>query len=281
MTSWPDAGTARAFRPADTSPARTARSFVAAPGGGAGTAQPRAFTGIRLPRSPADEEALRAEREAARTAGYAAGWAAGMRQAAEEAAAERLAARHAAQEAARAQAAAQAAALARAEAAVRSAADALRAERQPTVAALADTVLELALDLAGAVLDREVSLMASPVHEAVQRALRPLDATLPVTVRVHPDDLAALTGDGRTGAGATGEALKDGAGAADAGRVSFLPDPTVTPGDAIARQGDTDVDAGLRASVARALEALVSPEAATGSPVAAGGGIDEVTGRPA
>ncbi|WP_432572509.1 FliH/SctL family protein, partial [Kineococcus sp. SYSU DK005] len=160
--------------------------------------------------------------------------------------------------------------------AVRSAADALRAERQPTVAALADTVLELALDLAGAVLDREVSLMASPVHEAVRRALRPLDAQLPVTVRVHPDDLGALTGDGRSE-----EGLKDGDAGADAGRVSFLPDPTVTPGDAIARQGDTDVDAGLRASVARALEALVSPEAATGSPVGAGGGIDEVTGRPA
>ncbi|MCI2240610.1 flagellar assembly protein FliH [Paenibacillus sp. TRM 82003] len=280
MTSWPEArtGSPRAFRPADTSPSTGPRPFVTAPGGGVGS-QPRAFTGMRLPRSAADTEALRAEREAARTAGWAAGWAAGMRQAAEEAAADRLAARQAATAAAAAHEAQRAAALARAESAVRQAADAISAQRLPAVAALADTVLELALELAGAVLDREVTLMASPVHEAVQRALRPLDDERPVTVRVHPDDLDALTGDGRTGEDPAGDALKGAAGAADAGRVSFLPDPTVSPGDAIARQGDTDVDAGLRASVARALEALVSPDALAGAPAAGGAGSAEVTGQ--
>ncbi|WP_432484532.1 FliH/SctL family protein [Kineococcus esterisolvens] len=279
MTSWPEAPARgpRVFRPADTSPAPTPRAFVTAPGGG-GASQPREFTGIQLPRNAADTEALRAEREAARTAGWAAGWAAGMRQAAEEAAADRLAARQAAQDAARALAAQQAAALARAESAVRGAADALSAERLPTVAALADTVLELALELAGAVLDREVSLTASPVHDAVRRALRPLDDERPVTVRVHPDDLAALTGDGRTGGDPLGDQLKGTAPAADAGRVTFLPDPAVSPGDAIARQGDTDVDAGLRASVARALEALVSPDGPAGAPAAGGAGGAEVTG---
>ncbi|WP_432493385.1 FliH/SctL family protein [Kineococcus gypseus] len=279
MTSSPEAG-ARGFRPARGAGSGTAPgpAFAPVPGAGARTGgQPRPFTGLQLPRSAADEAALRAERESARTAGWAAGWAAGMRRAAEEAAAERLAARHAAQEAARAAETARAAALARAESALAAAAAALRAEREPAVAALADTVLELALDLAGAVLDREVSLMASPVGEAVQRALRPLDARLPVTVRVHPDDLLALTGDGRPGGAGTVGDLKGADGAADAGRVSFLPDPTVTPGDAIARQGDTDVDAGLRASVARALEALVSPDAAA----AAGAGSAGSAGQPA
>ncbi|WP_337063046.1 FliH/SctL family protein [Kineococcus sp. G2] len=244
---------------------------MAAPGGPDARA-PREFTGIRLPRNAADTEALRAERESARTAGWAAGWAAGMRQAAEEAAADRLAARQAATAAAAAHESRRAAALARAEAAVLTAADGISAQRLPSVAALADTVLELALELAGAVLDREVSLMGSPVHEAVQRALRPLDDHQPVTVRVHPDDLAALTGDGPTGGDPAGGALKTPGAPADAPRVTYLADPTVSPGDAIARQGDTDVDAGLRASVGRALAALVSPEA---------GGSAEVSGSPA
>jgi flagellar assembly protein FliH len=46
--------------------------------------------------------------------------------------------------------------------------------------------------------------------------------------------------------------------------VTYLPDPTVQPGDAVARQGDTEVDAGLRASVSRALEALVGTEGSNG-----------------
>ncbi|WP_345713947.1 FliH/SctL family protein, partial [Kineococcus glutinatus] len=134
---------------------------------------------------------------------------------------------------------------------VLTAAGALRARQDPTLGALADTVLELACDLAGAVLDREVSLMSSPVGEAVRRALRPLDAMQPVTVRVHPADLSTLVGDG----------LKDDGAAADAGLVNYVADSTLEPGEAIARQGETEVDARLRTSVARALEALVGDDA--------------------
>ncbi|WP_369069041.1 FliH/SctL family protein [Kineococcus terrestris] len=257
----------RAFVPADTAPARAPRTFVAAPASpGAGV--PQRFTGFQVPRGPGDEEAARAQREAARAAGYAEGWAEGMRQASERAAAERLAERQASRASAAAHEAHRAQVLARAEGALLDAADAVRAEREPTVGALADTVLELALDLAGAVLDREVSLASSPVLEAVQRALRPLDATRPVTVRLHPQDLDALTGPEGPGAHhPSGAALKGPDGGADAQLVTYLPDPTLQPGDALARQGDTEVDAGLRASVARALEALVSPEAAARSEV--------------
>ncbi|PRY18217.1 flagellar assembly protein FliH [Kineococcus rhizosphaerae] len=218
--------------------------FVAVPA--ATSTSPRGFVGLDLAQREDGEELVRL-REQARTEGYAAGWAAGMRQAAEKAAAELEAQKEAAHVAARLDRDERRAARTRAEEALLAAGDALRAEREPAIGALADTVLELALELAGAVLDREVQLMDSQVGEAVRRALKPLDAEKPVTVRVNPADLMVLTGD----------ALKGKHSLSDTELVSFLPDPTVQPGDAIARQGDTEVDAGLRASVSRALAALV------------------------
>ena len=263
MTSSPDAGTftvahvSRGFVPAGTgtgtAPGQAARVFQAAPA--AAGAAPREFDALRLPTSAAESEETARIRESARTAGFAEGWAQGMRASAVQAEADRRAALAAAQASAEAHEERRAALLRRAEAAVAAAAESLRAQRDPTVAELADTVLELACDLAGAVLDREVSLMASPVLEAVQRALRPLDATLPVTVRVHPEDHAVLVGDDPTG-----EGFKESAAGADAPLVSFVSDRSLQPGDAIARQGNTEVDAGLRASVSRALEALVGAE---------------------
>ncbi|MEZ0493734.1 FliH/SctL family protein [Kineococcus sp. TBRC 1896] len=241
------------FQPADTRPGTTRepRVFLAVPA--AASTSPRGFVGLDLTRRE-DTADLVQLRERARTEGYAAGWAAGMRQAAVRAEAEAEAQREAALVAARTDRDERRAARARAEEALLAAGDALRAEREPAIGALADTVLELALELAGAVLDREVQLMDSPVGEAVRRALAPLDAEKPVTVRVNPADLSALTGD----------ALKGRHASSDAELVSFLPDPAVQPGDAVARQGDTEVDAGLRASVSRALAALVG-EGETGA----------------
>lgn len=262
MTSSPEGHRpGRGFEIADTrAGTRTPRRFIAAPAEAKGTV--RAFRGLDLP-TGAESEAARVARESARAAGYAAGWAQGLRQASEQAAAAAQAQQAEWDQADRLHDAQRQAARRRAEEALTHAARALRAERAPSVAELADTVLELALDLAGAVLDREVDLMPSPVRAAVERALRPLDDQLPVTVRVHPDDLSALTGDGRTDG-----ALKDGAAPADAGRVTYLPDASLSPGDAIARQGDTDVDAGLRAAVGRALAALVGPGPGTGGTTA-------------
>lgn len=241
------------FQAADTRPTTTRepRVFVAVPA--ATSTSPRGFVGLDLAQRE-DTAELAQLREQARTEGYAAGWATGMRQAAVRAEAELEAQREAAHTAARLDRDERRAARGRVEEALLAAGDALRAEREPAIGALADTVLELALELAGAVLDREVQLMDSPVGEAVRRALAPLDAEKPVTVRVNPADLSALTGD----------ALKGRHASSDAELVSFLPDPTVQPGDAFARQGDTEVDAGLRASVSRALAALVG-EGETGA----------------
>lgn len=237
-----------AFGSADARPAaREPRTFAAsATTGSQGPAAPRAFVGLDLTERE-NSQAVQAVREQARTEGYAAGWASGMRQASLRAAAELEAQQAAAHAAARLDRDERRAARNRAEEALLAAGDALRAERDPAIGALADTVLELALELAGAVLDREVQMMDSPVGEAVRRALAPLDREKPVTVRINPADLMALTGDGLKGRHAT----------ADAELVTYLPDTTVQPGDAVARQGETEVDAGLRASVARALGALV------------------------
>ncbi|PPK94513.1 flagellar assembly protein FliH [Kineococcus xinjiangensis] len=235
------------FVAADTAPAPAPRTFVAAPAGG-GT--PQAFNGMQLPTTGAAAEEAAKLRESAKTAGFAEGWAQGMRKAAEQAALDRAADRSAAEASQRAHDAQRAAVLRRLELAVLAAADDLRDRRDPEVASLADTVLELACDLAGAVLDREVSLMADPVLEAVRRALRPLAPSEPVTVRVHPADLSVLVGDG----------LKEDGAPADAGLVTYVSDSSLQPGDAIARQGDTEVDASLRASVSRALDALAGNE---------------------
>jgi len=238
----------RGFTPAfaTTPSARDPRLFVAE--ASVATAE-KAFTGLDLTERD-NSEAVRAVREQARTEGYSAGWAAGMRQASVKAAAELEAQKDAAHTAARLDRDERRASRNRAEEALMAAADALRAEREPAIGALADTVLELALELAGAVLDREVQMMDSPVGEAVRRALAPLDGEKPITVRLHPEDLSALVGDGLKGRHAL----------ADAELVTYLPDTTVQPGDAFARQGETEVDAGLRASVARALGALVGED---------------------
>ncbi|GAB7189400.1 hypothetical protein NUM3379_01060 [Kineococcus sp. NUM-3379] len=266
MTSSPESGftaglpgirAARAATSRAATPTAPVPAFQAAPGAATrtSTGEAREFDALRLPSSGAEAEETTRIRESARTSGFAEGWAQGMRAAAAQAAADHEAAQAAVRSAAEDHEVRRAAALRRATAAVQAAADALRAERDPTVAQLADTVLELACDLAGAVLDREVSLLSSPVLEAVQRALRPLDATQPVTVRVHPDDLVVLLGDGPVG-----EALKESGLDADAGLVSYVGDRTMQPGDAVARQGNTEVDASLRASVSRALEALTGAE---------------------
>ncbi|MFB9376567.1 FliH/SctL family protein [Kineococcus gynurae] len=239
MTSSPDA-----FVPAALGPAAANRPRVFAAAPVTTTSRPeRTFTTFEVPADPA---AVRV-RESARAAGYAEGWSAGLRQAHERVEAERAAARVAEQEQAVREATQRAAVLRRSEDALLAAADELRARQDPTVGELADTVLALACDLAGAVLDRELALMDSPVLEAVKRALRPLEAADPVTVRVHPADLM----------GRPGDTLKDFAADADAGRVNFVADSSLHPGEAIARQGETTIDARLRASVARAVDALL------------------------
>jgi flagellar assembly protein FliH len=105
-----------------------------------------------------------------------------------------------------------------------------------------DLLLETAFRLATALLGRELSLADSPVRDAVRRALAVLPADMPVSVTVHPSDVAALdeVGDDLT-----------------AGRlVRIETDPDVEPGSCWADGGFRHVEASLSAALERVRQVL-------------------------
>lgn len=183
----------------------------------------------------------RAARERDRAAGYAAGWAAGARAAAEQAAQQRaaLAAEHRAAEERR-------------EAAVRGAVD-----RLARAAAAADTraalvvadvrraLAQAAIELAEAVLDRELGDGPASARAALDRALS-AGAELGVhTVRLSPADHAALMGEGVQ---------------APAG-VTLVADPRLRPGDALSEHPAGYLDAQVSTALDRARQALLGEDA--------------------
>lgn len=174
-------------------------------------------------------------RVAGRAQGYAAGWAEGRRRAQEEA--EQTAA-------AQADAAAQAhaAALER----QRVLADALEraaarcgGDLEARYAELADQAVELALQIAEAVVQRELATTADPGADAVRRALTSVPPTIAVTVRLNPEDLAGMDPDAVTGR-----------------PVTLVPDADVARGDALAETETQMVDATVDAAMARVREVL-------------------------
>ncbi len=172
----------------------------------------------------------------ARTTGYAEGWAQGQREARAAAAAEqeRVRAEQVAYEQQRV------AALDRALGAVAAAAGQLERRTVPLLAELTDEVLRGAVALAETLLGRELSDAPDRSIDALRRVMSAAPETGTVTVRLHPDDVAAL--------GAGDRELDP--------RVQLVADPTLTPGDAIAEQGTTTVDARLSEAVRRVREAL-------------------------
>jgi flagellar assembly protein FliH len=191
------------------------------------------------------ERLVEQARAEARAVGYAQGWARGVRNAAEAQAAERAVA-----------AAEQAALRARQEQQVASVLQALQAAaadlHQRTLAVtdeISDQILAAAVQLAEALLGRELRdpEVAAPAALARVLALAPVDQ--PVAVRLNPLDYDTLTGPG-------GSALV-GCVEGAAGRVlTFEPDPELQPGDARARCGSTAIDARLPAGVDRLREYL-------------------------
>jgi flagellar assembly protein FliH len=172
----------------------------------------------------------------ARAAGYAEGWAQGQREARAAAAVEQERVRAAQHEYEQERAALVSHALG----AVAAAANGLEARTVPVVAELAEQVLHAAVDLAEALLGRELSDSPERGLDALRRVMALAPETGTVTVRLHPDDLAAL-----------------GAVPAFPGReIQLVADPGLAPGDAIAEQGTTSVDARLSEAVRRVREAL-------------------------
>ena len=183
---------------------------------------------------PVPVELVEEARTAARAAGYAEGWAQGQREA--KVAAEVAEAQARAAEVAEGQA--RAAALDRAVGAVLAAADQLTRQTVPVAADLESAVLEGAVEIAEALLGRALAESPERGLDALRRVMALAPQTGTPTVRLHPDDLAALD-------------APSGSFALNGREVILRPDPSLSPGDAIAEQGTTTIDARLAEAIAR------------------------------
>ncbi len=174
-------------------------------------------------------------RDAARAQGYAAGWAQGRRaylEAAEAAEAERGVRQAADRARAAAERDAATAALGRAVAGS-------QARVEQAWAELADQAVTLAVRIAEAILAREVATSPDAGADALRRALTEVPALVPVTVRMHPADRAALDLDVLEGR-----------------PVGFVDDPALARGDAVVETEHGVVDATVAAALERVREVL-------------------------
>jgi flagellar assembly protein FliH len=121
------------------------------------------------------------------------------------------------------------------------AAQACRSSEQVALADIEDTVAELALSIARAVLDRELATSADPGADAIARALRLAPDDGPVTVRLHPGDVLAL-----------GDLPQ----LAQARELVVVADPAVEPGGCVAEAAGRQVDAQIGPALARVAAVL-------------------------
>jgi len=197
------------------------------------------------PLGHAARASLTDERTAALAAGYAEGWALGQQQslAAAQADAERRA---------RQQAAMDAAARTRCDSAVGALAQAasqLHQRQLPVLDELGQTLLEAALALAAAVLDRELQGLDDTALLALRRTVSPLPGDAPVRVRVSPADHAELVRH-LTGASFEGREL------------DLVVDASLRPGEAVAEADGAVVDGRIASALDRARAALSGPRTA-------------------
>lgn len=184
-------------------------------------------------------------------AGYAAGWAQG-RQAAAVASQEESRRLHAEIEAAAAAAAVAAEArVNRALHALASAARRLDERSTPGLAELETTVVDSVFTLAEAVIGRELAIAETPGADAIARALAAVPTGGPVTVHLHPSDLATIT----EITGNNGQLTIEGRS------VLVRSDPALQQGDAIAECDATTVDARIAPAVHRIREVLFGESA--------------------
>lgn len=195
-------------------------------------------TGDRVP-----AELLATAKAGAQAAGYAAGWAQGQQHAREAA---RAAAEIAAAEA-RQLAEIHDRAVRSALAALAAGAEQLARRATPVLAELEEQILDAAVRIAEAILEREVSRTGDAGVEALRRALALAPTDRPVTVRLHPADHAVITHHHPSGGAVAGRT------------VELVADATLRPGDAVAESDITVVDARLPAAVERVRAALRPP----------------------
>jgi flagellar assembly protein FliH len=176
----------------------------------------------------------------ARAVGYAQGWAQGLHEATESQSAQ-LAASH---QDRNVLLAAHQQELASALRALRTAAAQLEARTVELTDDLEDKILAAAVELAEALLGRELRDPAVAAPAALARVLALAPANEPVTVWLSSSDYDLLTSTGGTALAATAE----GAGGRS---ISYQIDPALQPGEALGRCGCTTIDARLADGVDR------------------------------
>ncbi|HEX3004808.1 MAG TPA: FliH/SctL family protein [Angustibacter sp.] len=186
---------------------------------------------------------VRDERQAARALGYAEGWSSGSRAAAAQAEAVQEAL---VQEHERAAAAARLA-VSNAISGLDRASSQLLQSVAPTLDDATDAVLDAALALARVIVGAELTVVDASARAALRRALRPLPTDSVVTVRLNASDVAVL--DDVLTRTPTGDLF-------EGHQVRLVADPSVRPGDAVAEQAGSVVDATIEAAFTRAVEVL-------------------------
>lgn len=177
----------------------------------------------------------------ARAAGFTAGWAAGARAASDAASVERkrLAAEHDAREAERDAVTMQALA------ALGQAMDQWHRRAVPVLDEARHTLYSAALDLAEAILQREIEPGSASARTLLDRALSvPMDAT-PTVLRLNPDDLVHVNFLIESGQAEVPQGLR------------LVADSRLNPGDAITEHEGGALDARIGSALARAREILL------------------------
>jgi flagellar assembly protein FliH len=131
----------------------------------------------------------------------------------------------------------------RAVAVLAAAARALESSTVPVLIAAQDVVAASTVDLAEAIIGRELAEGAGSARSALERALAGVDPARVHVVRVNPFDLDELSESDRAAAG-----------------VRFTADPTLARGDAVTEFPDSYIDARISTAVARARAALLGGE---------------------
>jgi flagellar assembly protein FliH len=110
----------------------------------------------------------------------------------------------------------------------------------PVLTDIQDVIAASAIELAEAIIGRELADKENSARSALTRALRHVDAATVNVVRMNPVDLALL-----------GTSLRDAAG------VRFVADSNLAHGDAITEFTDGFLDARIGSALARAKSALL------------------------
>lgn len=127
--------------------------------------------------------------------------------------------------------------------AVGDSARAIRADRNNAVNIAENDVLELAIQLAEAIIGRELELAAAPWRDSIRRALQLASPETEIRLRLHPEDATAALADGQL----VNELSE---------LVKIVPDHTVERSGAIADAGSCRIDAQISSAIDRVRDAL-------------------------